>query len=99
MSSGKRRDYNRGYAAGLRQAIIIALGGKCSMCDVSDPFMLHIDHVKGGGTQHRKKTGTGPAYYRSLLAGVRAGLYRLLCANHDRKTQYINRIRSRKQID
>lgn len=86
-----RKDYGRGYAAGLRQAIIIVLGGKCSKCPVSDPFMLHVDHVHGGGTRHRKRVGSGPNYYRSILQQVCTGRFRLLCANCDRKTQFFAR--------
>lgn len=86
-----RRDYNRGFSAGLRQAIVIVLGGKCSKCPVTDPFMLHIDHVKGGGTQHRKRVGSGGQYYRSILREVCSGRFRLLCANCDRRTQHYQR--------
>lgn len=93
-----RREYNRGFAAGLRQAIIVALGEKCSHkgCPVTDPVMLHIDHKHGGGTRHRKRVGSGPVYYKAILRDVCAGLYRLLCANHDRVSQYYKRTRGRK---
>ncbi len=91
------KEYNRGFAAGLRHAIIVALGGECSRCHkVKDPSILHIDHKHGGGTKHRQSTGTGPAYYKSILRGIRAGLYRLLCANCDRRIQYLQRTRGRK---
>ena len=91
-----RNEYNRGHAAGLRTAIITVLGGECSRCHkVKDPSVLHIDHKKGGGTQHRKRVGSGPTYYKDILQGVSAGLYRLLCANCDRRIQYLQRTRER----
>jgi hypothetical protein len=88
-----RSEYNRGFAAGLRQAIIVALGGKCSAkhCTVTNPVMLHIDHVHGGGTQHRRRVGSGGVYYREILKHVRTGRYRLHCANHDRASQHYKR--------
>jgi len=88
-----RSEYNRGFAAGLRQAIIVALGGKCShaRCTVTNPVMLHIDHIHGGGTRHRRLVGSGGVYYKEILKRVRQGWYRLLCANHDRVTQYYKR--------
>ena len=88
-----RQEYNRGFAAGLRQAIVVALGGKCTArgCTVTNPVMLHIDHKKGGGSRHRRRVGSGPVYYKEILRGVRAGLYRLHCANHDRASQHYKR--------
>lgn len=97
MKALLKKEYNRGFAAGLRQAIIVALGGECSRChEVDDPAILHIDHKKGGGTRHRQSTGSGPVYYKSILRGVRKGLYRLLCPNCDRRVQYLKRIYGRK---
>ena len=78
-------DYKKGFARGLRAAIIIALGGKCDVrnCGVTDPQMLHVDHVHGGGTRERRvQKLAGTMYYYHLLRGIRKGKYRLLCANH-----------------
>lgn len=39
-----------------RLEIIAALGGKCQWhegCEITDPDMLQVDHVHGGGTEHR----------------------------------------------
>src|SRR5258708_10207988 len=41
----------------VRLQIIEALGGRCMWpggCDVTDPDMLQVDHVNGGGGRERK---------------------------------------------
>jgi len=77
------------YLAGLRAAVHILLGGKCSQpgCRVRDRRMLTIDHRHGGGVQHRKRLGGGRRYLVVILHELRerGGLkkYRLLCHNHN----------------
>jgi hypothetical protein len=72
------------YLRGMRAAIYILLGNKCAMCGVRDRRVLEIDHIRGGGTRHRRVTGGGRAYLVSILRDLRAGRkrYRILCANH-----------------
>lgn len=51
----------------------------CACCGESIYEFLSIDHIEGGGSQHRKVTGSDT--YRVLLAeGLPAG-YRVLCMN------------------
>jgi hypothetical protein len=98
MKRAANKEYNRGFAAGLRHAIIVALGGECSRCHkVRDPALLNVDHVHGGGNAHRRHVGTsGPKYYKALLRLIRARALRLLCANCDKKVEYLKRTRGRK---
>lgn len=74
-----------GVQAGLRVAIFILLGDQCSnkRCRTRDRRVLQIDHVGGGGTQHRREV-TGRRYLESILRDLTTGRrrYRLLCANH-----------------
>src|ERR1035437_1218571 len=74
----------------LRLAAIIKLGGRCVSPDClwvnadgtkgcTDFRILQFDHVKGGGTQERKKV-----YFEGLCKDVFAdkkGKFQLLCAN------------------
>lgn len=96
--ANNRKEYNRGYCAGLRMAIIIALGGECSRChEVNDPTILNVNHKHGGGTKHRKAMGTGgPMYYKAILREVARGVYDLVCANCDKRIEYLKRIHGRK---
>jgi hypothetical protein len=42
-----------------RAEIIAAYGGRCQCCGESNERFLAIDHVNGGGSEHRKRLGTG----------------------------------------
>lgn len=75
------KDYSRGYARGLRMALIYVLGGKCQRCGVTDKRVLTVDHPKNDGAEHRRTAGAGTAYYRSLLRRLLKEKYNLLCAN------------------
>lgn len=59
-------------------------GGKpaCSCCGETAPEFLVVDHVEGGGTQHREQIGGGGARICQWLKknGYPSG-YRVLCAN------------------
>ena len=65
----------------LREAIIAGYGGSCSCCGESRYAFLDIDHVNGGGGQHRREVGSG----RKYLMGIRNQNYpdslRVLCSN------------------
>jgi hypothetical protein len=53
--------------------------GKCAKCgDTTDEF-LQIDHINGGGTEHRKQIGSG--IYRWLRKNQWPEGFRVLCAN------------------
>ena len=78
-----RSQYNRGFAAGLRHAIILALGGRCKLCKNDDLRVLNIDHVRNDGNAHRRSlgSGSGPQYSRDILRTIRSKRFQILCAN------------------
>ena len=59
----------------LRERAIELLGGKCVLCDFSDPRALQIDHIHGGGGKEQRRMAE-----RNVVAG-RTKMYQLLCAN------------------
>ena len=61
-----------------RQAVKM-LGNKCSQCGFDDLRALEIDHINGGGNEHRRKRGAWGVYYDVLHSEGKG--YRLLCAN------------------
>lgn len=66
-----------------RLKVLAMLGGKCCRCGEDDPRVLQINHLKGGGTQERKRAGlSGFSIIRDILMG-RRGLddLDLRCAN------------------
>ena len=65
----------------LKEKVFDALGRVCSCCGESEPAFLTLDHVGGGGKEHRKKLSKYNALYRDVLASVDSGKYRILCMN------------------
>lgn len=77
----KRNAASRKHARKIRQQVIEAYGGACSCCGETTYEFLAIDHVNGGGSQHRKSV-TSPLELCRLI--VREGFpdaYQLLCHN------------------
>ena len=61
--------------------VISLLGGKCVGCGISDPRLLQVNHVNGGGLQEVKGLTTHQ-FYRKILKGERkTDDLNLLCAN------------------
>ncbi len=66
----------------IKLEMISAYGGECVLCRESHWEFLTIDHINGGGTQHRKKIGAGGKFYRMLKElSWPKDVYRLLCSN------------------
>jgi len=67
------------YRRNLRASVIEAYGGKCDCCGETHIEFLVIDHIDGGGRQHRKSLGS--YIYKWLRdQGYPAG-FRVLCHN------------------
>jgi len=76
-----RKNRKRRWA--LRRRVLEAYGGlKCSCCEETEPLFLSLDHIEGGGTQHRNRLGgSSDAVMRQLeKEGFPKG-YRVLCHN------------------
>ena len=69
------RDYNKK----IRLDAIKMLGGACAQCGYDDWRVLEIDHIEGGGREHRKRVDH-KMQYRNIRDGNTEG-YQLLCAN------------------
>jgi hypothetical protein len=69
----------------LKREIFNIYGGCiCANCKISDIDVLTIDHIQGGGTQHRKKlsgNGLGATFYHWLKRNNYPKGYQVLCFN------------------
>lgn len=66
----------------LKRAMVMAYGGECECCGETEIEFLTLDHINGGGHQHRKAVGGGSKVWRMLRdAGWPKEGYRLLCMN------------------
>lgn len=63
----------------IRQEMVLAYGGKCACCGETQHQLLTIDHIFGGGTEHRKQLGGGNLYKALKNQGWPKDLYRLYC--------------------
>lgn len=87
-------EWRRGYYAGLRRAIIMLLGDVCRKCGEQDLRVIQIDHVKGGGTAHRRVAGSGPGLIASIIRMIRdngRGQFQLLCANCNQRKKHTHK--------
>lgn len=48
--------YDAASRARAKSECIEAYGGKCACCGETEPMFMTLDHVNGGGKQHRKET-------------------------------------------
>ncbi|HEV8635399.1 MAG TPA: hypothetical protein VG370_14325 [Chloroflexota bacterium] len=67
----------------LRAEVLAAYGDRCNCCGEATCEFLSVDHVNGGGVQHRKQLGvTGRGFYLWLKRrGFPRDEFRLLCHN------------------
>ena len=72
-----------------------AYGGKCKICNESDPLVLNIDHVFDDGKTHKGSTGrrvTGNSLYTYLIKRkFPQDKFQLLCANCNQRKEWLRR--------
>ena len=67
-----------------RRLVFDAYGGsKCSCCGEKEELFLSIDHIEGGGVQHRKSIGAGSStsLYNWLIKNRFPDGFQVLCMN------------------
>lgn len=75
----RQRRNRRRHKAKLRNRVLDAYGRACACCGDTTPEFLELDHVNGGGRQHRKRE-TRDIYQVVADEGF-PNDYRLLCSN------------------
>ena len=73
------REHARARAARLRQAILDAYGRECECCGEQEESFLTLDHIGGGGAEHRRESGSH-VYADLQRKGFPPG-HRILCFN------------------
>lgn len=80
----RRREIALTYYCRLRDEAIDAYGWKCRCCGETEPLFLSIDHVNGGGNEHRRSLGTkgsGASFYKWLRDNEYPKDFQTLCMN------------------
>jgi len=80
----KYEKYSRERSRKLKLEVLTHYGGnppKCTCCGETEIIFLTIDHIDGGGREHRKKVGDGSTFYRWLIKNNYPVGYQILCYN------------------
>lgn len=83
LNKNERKQSNRAINQGMKALVLTHYGnGKCSCvkCGFSDLRALSIDHIDGGGTNHRKKIHQSNFYWYLKEDNFPEG-YQTLCMN------------------
>ncbi len=64
----------------VRQKVLAAYGGKCTCCGETTPEFLTLDHVNGGGNEHRRHLPGKDLWRWSYSEGF-PDILQLLCYN------------------
>lgn len=65
-----------------RLAVVAAYGGVCACCGEANEVFLCLDHIGGGGNEHRRSLGGSSAkVYTAVIAAGFPKSYQLLCHN------------------
>jgi hypothetical protein len=77
----KKREWARANGRRLRQTVISHYGGKCDCCGESRIEFLAVDHINGGGNEHRRQVGNGHNMYAWIVRNSFPDMFRILCYN------------------
>lgn len=76
-----RTGYNRRHYSALRRTVMANYGDKCACCSEGTLEFLAIDHIDGGGNQHRTEVGGGAKFLRWLRDNGYPAGFQILCHN------------------
>lgn len=79
---------NRAARRDIKSRVINRYGGCCELCSIADPDVLTIDHIWGGGKEHRKEVPPS-AINQWLIDNNFPPGFRLLCFNCNFKSHWI----------
>jgi predicted restriction endonuclease len=68
------------YSSSIRNAVLSTYGSKCTCCGETENHFLTIDHINGGGSQHRKEL-KGRSVFKWLLDHGCPEGFQILCYN------------------
>lgn len=86
-NKGKRLLWTKAYNRRVKAEVIQRYGGKCKCCGEKEIVFLAIDHIGGGGGNHRKELGfSGQRFYFWLRKNEYPKQFRILCHNCNQAT-------------
>lgn len=79
----KKAVYHKERIQKLKGIVYNHYGWRCVCCGTTTPEFLTLDHIHGGGYQHRKKSsvGGGTNFYRWVINNNFPDTIQVLCMN------------------
>ena len=80
----RSREWHKAYVMRQRRDVLCHYGGtppKCACCGETEFHFLGLDHINGGGHQHRKRVGSGASFYLSIKNDGYPDVFQVLCYN------------------
>jgi hypothetical protein len=85
----RRLRWTKQYNLKVREEVVRHYGGKCQCCGESEIVFLAIDHIEGGGHNHRKELGfSGMRFYFWVRKNGYPKNLRILCHNCNQATSW-----------
>lgn len=77
----KANERSKKHNDGIKKKVFNHYGNRCNCCNESMKQFLAIDHINNDGAKHRKKIGSGYAFYLWLIRNNFPTGFQTLCAN------------------
>jgi hypothetical protein len=79
----RNNETNRKNVQKIRIEVLQHYGGKCTCCGETELKFLTLDHINGGGNEHRRKIGihSGSLFYRWVRSHNYPDYLQVLCHN------------------
>ena len=72
---------SKAYGRKLRSQVLDAYGRICQCCGETEEHFLTVDHINGGGCQHRKQVKGGSIFHTWLIKRNFPADFQILCMN------------------
>ena len=85
----------------IKREVIMRYGGRCACCGENRPAFLAIDHIGGGGNQHRRqiRVRAGYRFYFWLKQNNWPSGYQILCHNCNQAISMFNRCPHEEEVE
>lgn len=80
--------YHREWLRRRRETVLAHYGGSCACCGESEFGFLALDHIGGGGGQHRAEVGQGSRMVDWIIREGFPDGFRVLCHNCNQAMGY-----------
>lgn len=84
----KTRAHRKSYYRMQKETVLKHYGNECECCGIPDQEVLTVDHIDGGGAEHRKTVPASQIHSWLIKNDFPSG-FRILCFNCNHKSRMI----------